>query len=224
MTTSAAGLDPLFDPEVVQTPHDYYRHLRENDPVHEVPGTGTYLVTRIDTIHDVVGRPEVFSSVSGELLHKGDWPAPGLRPARAGYVAASDGEGGGGLAGSDPPDHGRQRKVVTRKLSTANMRAMEPEFRSLVDDALTDIPADGRFEWMSQVAEPLPMVMVTRILGLPDALAPVLKKQGYAMVERISGLVSEDRISQLDEEELPGLTAVIEAYTRAKIPQPARTR
>ena len=101
---------------------------------------------------------------------------------------------------------------------------MEPEFRSLVDDALTDIPADGRFEWMSQLPSRSRWLTATRILGLPDALAPVLKKQGYAMVERISGLVSEDRISQLDEEELPGLTAVIEAYTRARIPQPARTR
>jgi cytochrome P450 len=216
MTTSAADLDPLFNPDVVQDPQNYYRHLRENDPVHEVAGTGTYLVTRIDTIYDVVARPEVFSSISGEFLHKGDWPAPDLRPGRAGYIAAGDSEGGGGLAGADPPAHGRQRKVVTRKLSTANMRAMEPEFRSLVDEALSDIPADGRFEWMSQVAEPLPMVMVTRILGLPDALAPVLKKQGYAMVERISGFVSEDRISQLDDDELPGLTAVMEAYTRAK--------
>ena len=216
MTTSAADIDPLFDPAVVQDPHDYYQHLRENDPVHEVAGTGTFLVTRIDTIYDVVARPEVFSSKSGEFLHQGDWSAPGVRPASAGYVAAGDSDGGGGLAGSDPPDHARQRKVVTRKLSTANMRAMEPEFRALVDDSLSDIPADGRIEWMSQVAEPLPMVMVTRILGLPDALAPLLKKQGYAMVERISGFVSEERISQLDEDQLPGLTAVIEGYTRAK--------
>ena len=167
MTTSAAGIDPLFDPEVVQDPHDYYQLLRDNDPVHEVAGTGTYLVTRMDTIYDVVARPEVFSSMSGEFLHKGDWPVPGVRPASAGYVAAGDAEGGGGLAGADPPDHGRQRKVVTRKLSTANMRAMEPEFRALVDDSLSGIPADGRLEWMSQVAEPLPMVMVARILGAP---------------------------------------------------------
>jgi cytochrome P450 len=93
---------------------------------------------------------------------------------------------------------------------------MEPEFRALVDDAMVDIPGDGRFEWMSRVAEPLPMVMVARILGLPDALASDLKEQGYAMVERISGFVPEDRIKELEAEEIRGLAAVIEAYTRAR--------
>ena len=120
------------------------------------------------------------------------------------------------LATVDPPDHQRQRKVVARKLSTSSMRAMEPEFRSLVVDALSDIPADGRFEWMSRVAEPLPMVMVARILGLPDELAPDLKKQGYAMVERISGFVPEHRIEQLENDGINGLAAVIDAYTQAR--------
>jgi len=215
MFTQATDIDPLFDPAVVQNPHGYYAHLRENDPVHEVAGTGTYLVTRAELIYDIVGQPEVFSSVSGEFLHKGEWPVPGLRPATSGY-SASDGNGGGGVATADPPDHGRQRKVVTRKLSTANMRAMEPEFRSLVDDAMADVPADGRFEWMSRVAEPLPMVMVARILGLSDAVAPELKRQGYASVERISGFVPEDRITQLESDTINNLAPVIEAYAGAK--------
>jgi cytochrome P450 len=93
---------------------------------------------------------------------------------------------------------------------------MEPEFRALVVAALADIAADGRLEWMSTVAEPLPMIMVARILGLPDALAPDLKKQGYAMVERISGFVPEDRIQHLEDAGINGLMPVLEAYTQAK--------
>jgi cytochrome P450 len=33
---------------------------------------------------------------------------------------------GSAVATTDPPNHGRQRKVVTRRLSTANIQAMEP--------------------------------------------------------------------------------------------------
>jgi cytochrome P450 len=202
MSIRETEIDLLFDPDVVQDPQGYYRSLRENDPVHEVPGTGTFLVTRMDLIHDVVARTELFSSVSGEFLHKGDWDVPGLRPASSSYAV----EGSFGvLATADPPDHQRQRKVVARKLSANSMRAMEPEFRVLVVDALSNVPADGRLEWMSRVAEPLPMVMVSRILGFPDELAPELKKQGYAMVERISGFVPENRIQQLEDD---GINAV----------------
>jgi cytochrome P450 len=213
MITGETEIDLLFQPGVVQDPHEYYRNLRESDPVHEVVGTGTFLVTRMDLIHDVVGQTETFSSRSVEFLHKGDWAVPGLRPAATGY---SSEVAGGAIATADPPDHGRQRKVVARKLSTDSTRAMEPEFRVLVADALSDIGPDGQFEWMSGVAEPLPMVMVARILGLPDALAPELKKQGYAMVERIGGFVPEDRIPQLEAEGINGLAPVLGAYLDAK--------
>jgi cytochrome P450 len=214
MTTSETRLDGLFGPDVVQDPHNYYRQLRENDPVHEVPGTGTFVLTRMDLIHHVVADTDTFSSASGEFLHLGDWPAPGLRPALSGL--SNDDAAGGAIATTDPPDHARQRKVVARRLSTSNIQAMEPEFRALVVEALDSTGPDGQLDWMSTVAEPLPMVMVARILGLPDDLAPVLKQQGYAMVERISGFVPEDRIQSLEDEGVNGLTPVIEAFMQAK--------
>lgn len=213
MSTSEIGIDPLFDPDVVQDPHPYYRNLQQNDPVHEVAGTATFLVTRMDLIHEVVADTATFSSMTGEFLHKGDWPWPGLRPAATGYSMEI---AGGAIATADPPDHTRQRKVVARKLSTATVREMEPELRALMADALSDFDTDGRIEWMSKVAEPLPMIMVARILGLSDALAPTLKRQGYAMVERISGFVREDRIQPLEDEGINGLTSVLDAYSQAK--------
>jgi cytochrome P450 len=93
---------------------------------------------------------------------------------------------------------------------------MEAGFRALVVEALSGVEADGRLEWMSAVAEPLPMVMVTRILGLADSMAPELKKQGYAMVERIGGFVPEDRIQELEDEGINSLTPVIKTYLSAK--------
>jgi cytochrome P450 len=207
------GIDRLFSREVVDDPHTYYRELRDDDPVHEVAGTGTFVVTRMDLIHQVVGDPEVFSSVSGEFLHLGDRARPALRPAMTGM---SGDDASGAIATTDPPDHGRQRKMVVRRLSTSNIQAMEPEFRGLVANALADIPRDGRLDWMAHIAEPLPMVMVARILGLPDDLAPGLKKQGYAMVERIGGFVPEAQIQVLEDEGVNGLAPVIDAYMQAK--------
>jgi cytochrome P450 len=219
MAAQASDIDPLFDPIVMQDPYEYFRYLRENDPVHEIAGSGgAYLVTRAETIFDVVRRTEEFSSMSGEFLHKGEWATPALRPGSGGGYAASaeESSGGGGLAGADPPAHTRQRTVVSRKLSTATMRAMEPEFQALMDNAMSQVAPDGRFEWMSLVAEPLPMVMVARILGLPDSLAPRLKKQGYESLERISGFVSEARITEIERDSLNDFAPVIEAYTAAK--------
>ena len=119
------------------------------------------------------------------------------------------------LATADPPDHTRQRKVVTRRLSTTVMQDMEPEFRDLVDQTLDAALPTGRIEWMSQLAEPLPMIMVARILGLPDDAAPRLKEQGYASVEAISGFVSEERLAELGQP-MMDVGPVVDAYLEAR--------
>jgi len=200
--------DPLFDPEVVEDPHAYYATLRAVDPVHELAGTGAFLVTRMDLIHEVVANPAVFSSVSTRFLHhRANGEAPGLRS----VLPSLDADQGSVLATADPPDHGRQRKVVTRRLSTSAMQAMEPEFRELVDGILDSALEEGRIEWMSQLAEPLPMVMVARILGVDDSLAPVLKSQGYASVEAISGFVSDERLAELGTP-MMDVGPVVDAY------------
>lgn len=213
MTTDEAAIDPLFGRDVVEDPHDYYRWLRQADPVHEVAGTGTFVVTPMALIQQVAGDCETFSSISTKFLHLGDWPEPGLRPGMSGLP---DDAARTSVATTDPPDHTRLRKVVVRRLSTSNVQGMEGEFRALCADALSDVGEGGRLEWMSRVAEPLPMVMVARVLGLPDALAAELKQQGYAMVERISGFVPEERIQPLEDDGVNGLTPVIEAYMQAK--------
>jgi cytochrome P450 family 144 len=95
------------------------------------------------------------------------------------------------------------------------MQAMEPEFRDLVDRALDDTLPSGRIEWMSQLAEPLPMIMVARILGLSDQAASALKEQGYASVEAISGFVSEERLAELGTP-MMNVGPVVDAYLEAR--------
>ena len=210
-----ATTDPLFEAHVVEDPHGYYAQLRATDPVHELPGTGTFLVTRMDLIHEVVAKPAVFSSVSAEFLHhRANAGAPGLR--RVG-PADLDSEGGGGavLATADPPDHTRQRKVVGRRLSTTVVQEMESGFRDLVDQTLDVTLPTGHVEWMSQLAEPLPMIMVARVLGLPDDAAPRLKEQGYASVEAISGFVSDERLDELGQP-MMDVGPVVDAYIQAR--------
>jgi hypothetical protein len=73
---------------------------------------------------------------------------------------------------------------------------------------------------MGAVAEPFPIVMVTRLLGVVDEDAPVLKEQGYASVELISGFVADEDLPALQEGVL-ALGRAIEAFTAAcASPQP----
>ena len=215
MQVSSAAIDPLFDPAVVEEPHAYYARLREHDPVHHVPGTTAYLVSRMDLIHEVVAKPAVYSSISTVFLHEHGGPdgSPGLRGVVPG--AEIDASQGTVLATADPPDHTRQRKVVTRRLSTSVMQGMEPEFRALVDGVLDGALGSGRIELMGELAEPLPMVMVARILGVPDEKAPALKDQGYASVEAIGGFVTDERLAELGAP-MMDVGPVVDRYLEAR--------
>jgi cytochrome P450 len=68
---------------------------------------------------------------------------------------------------------------------------------------------------MGSIAEPLPSVMVARILGLDDSVSSFLKKTGFASVEQIGGFASDDRRGEL-RDLMTRLGPVADAYARAR--------
>jgi cytochrome P450 len=211
---SGVRVDPLFYAEVVEDPYEYYAALRDSDPVHRVEGTNAFVVSRGHLIQEVVADPSTYSSNSDAFLFLAPGDRPGLRAASG--VESTLGEGiPGVLATADPPDHGRQRKVLSRLFSTGALAGREPGFRALIDAALAPYLGGGLVEWMSAVAEPLPMVMVARILGLSDSDAPTLKEYGFAGVEQINGFASEERCREI-RTRLTDLGPIGDAYAQAR--------
>jgi cytochrome P450 len=208
-----ATVEPLFDPQVIEEPYSYFALLRNRDPVHHVEGANTFLVSRLDLIHEVVSDPATYSSQTNDFLFVGSDGEPGLRSAVGAEFADLDALAI--IATADPPKHGRQRRVLTRVLSSAAIARREPEFRMLIDAALTPYLDRGVVEWMGAVAEPLPAVVLARILGLPDEAAPFLKEFGYASVEQIGGFASDERCSEI-RARMADLGPVAEAYGRAR--------
>jgi cytochrome P450 len=211
---SSVPVDPLFRAEVIEDPHDYYAALRDDDPVHRVEGTNAFVVSRWHLIQEVVVDPSTYSSNSDAFLFLGPGDRPGLRPASGVESTLEEGIPGV-LATADPPDHGRQRKVLSKLFSTSALAGREPSFRALIDAALTPYLDGGWVEWMSAIAEPLPMVMMARILGLSDSDAPALKEYGFAGVEQISGFASEERCREI-RTRLTDLGPIGDAYAQAR--------
>ncbi|HUC37092.1 MAG TPA: cytochrome P450 [Acidimicrobiales bacterium] len=205
-------VERLFDADIVEDPYPYYAGLRDKDPVHQVEGTNAFLVASADLIQEVVSDPDTYSSQSASFLFRSAHGEVGLRPAGAGDEFARGIPGV--LATADPPDHGRQRKVLTRLFSSSALARREQEFRVLIDANLDSHLGHGHIEWMRTVAEPLPMVMVARILGLPDSDAPTLKEYGFAGVEQINGFASQERCDEI-RDRLFDLGPMGEAYAKA---------
>ena len=207
-------VDPLFDPAVIEEPYEYYAKLRELDPVHEVQGTGTYLVTRLSLIQEVIADPVTYSSDTIKFLHVGRNGSAELLSASSEMVQDLDVPMV--LATADPPDHGRQRKVLSRLFTRSSIEQREAEVRALVDELLDPHLRTGAMEWMSQAAIPLPAVVLSRLLGLPDDAAEFVRDFGYASGEQISGFASEERCREI-QEIIGDLGPVADAYGQARV-------
>jgi cytochrome P450 len=71
----------------------------------------------------------------------------------------------------DPPDHTRLRTLLNKVVTPAVMRDLEAGIAELADGLLDRIAArgDGRFECISEFANPLPASVIMDLLGVPRA-------------------------------------------------------
>jgi cytochrome P450 len=161
-------MEPLepFDPAFLADPYPIYRRLRDEDPVHR-EATGGWLLTRYDDVTRALRDYDTFSS---SPMNMG---APGFKF----------------LIGSDPPDHTRLRRLVNRPFHPAAIAALEPRIRaicsSLVDE-LCEANAGGTADLIEHVGEPLPVIVIAELLGIPPERRSDFKRWSDAMLGGLS--------------------------------------
>jgi cytochrome P450 len=69
--------------------------------------------------------------------------------------------------GLDPPTHSKYRLPLNSVFSPKAMNNLKDSIRALARDLIAKIRPDGRCEFMSAVAEPLPVKVFLKMLGLP---------------------------------------------------------
>jgi cytochrome P450 len=67
----------------------------------------------------------------------------------------------------DPPDHTKYRAPLNRAFSPKTILALKDDIRARADGLIDKIVDKGRCEFMAEVAEPLPVQVFLKMLGLP---------------------------------------------------------
>ncbi|MFN3215498.1 MAG: cytochrome P450 [Acidimicrobiales bacterium] len=156
----ARVIDLLDGDFYVNDPYTTYAWMRANAPAYWDPINELWGISRYDDIVEIEKRKEVFIS--------SDQAKGGYRP----NIPADK-----SIIGLDDPMHVVRRVLVSRRFTPRSVLEWEGHIRGAVtrlfDDALAH---ETPVEIVSELAAPLPAMMIGHLLGFPDELWPKLQE------------------------------------------------
>jgi cytochrome P450 len=149
-------------------PWELFDLLLREAPVYRHPepdGDGFWVVTRYDDVLAVVRDPKTFSSEVGGSATIETLPEDVL-DARRNFLEF------------DPPKHGRYRRLISTSFTPGAVARYEEWLRALVSDLLDRVPDGEPFDLVHELAAPIPIRVLARVLGLPEEQLPRLIELG----------------------------------------------
>lgn len=157
---ATAGIDAgeLFTPDFTVDPYPTWARVREQTPVCPVrsPRFDSFFITR---------HEDAKAALSDERLSKDLY---GPRQDYVKFFGPNSTLLNRNMLNSDPPEHTRLRRLVTQAFTPRRIEAMRPQVERVVDDLLDAIVPTGQAELMADFAFPLPVTVISDLLGVPQ--------------------------------------------------------
>lgn len=211
-----AVVDPNdFFGTAIQDPYPLYEAMRSRGGVNRIGDSVFYAVCGWDALVEAVERVEDFSSnLTATMVYHDDGTVTPFEMGQLGGPMQV-------LATADDPLHAQHRKLLLPHLSAKRVRVIEEFAEATAKRLWAAASGDGRIEWMSAMANRLPMMVVARLLGLPDDDVDELIRLGYATTTLLDGIVSEDQLSAAGVAAMELSAYVLEHFEKATDnPQP----
>lgn len=200
----------FLDADLQRCPYEFYRALREQAPVYREPETGFYLVSRFADLMEVKRNTRVFSNNVMKAMTRRP-PPEALEIYKRGRARPPT------LHRTDPPKHERYRKLIGRTFTIARVREMTPYITAIVNELMDGLPADGRIDFVTGFAIPLPCIVIGDQLGVPREDALKLKLWSDALLEPAGRMITKER-----EVECARLTLEFQEYFARRIEERRR--
>lgn len=178
----------LFEDEFIQDPYPLYERMHVAGPVHPIGDSGFHAVCGWDAVSDAIARPEDFSSNLTATMTYQDGKVGSFGMGKLGGDIQA-------LATADDPTHAAHRKLLVPQLAGKRIRELESFVAETEDHLWHEGVQNGGIEWMSAMANRLPMMIVTRLIGVPDLDTEQLMRLGYASTKVVEGLVDQDELA-----------------------------
>ena len=177
----------LFDTETLRCPYDFYTQLRNEAPVHELPGRDMHLVSNYALIREASRNTKVWSSTVARAI-----PMAALSESDADIsmqideIVKTDVPIIETLLSVDPPEHAKYRTLVNKLFTSSRVKTLVPYIDELVTDLIDNFIDQGRTEYMSAFADLLPLNVIRTQMGVPDEDAEFFYRAAAGEAEILS--------------------------------------
>lgn len=159
---AAAPVDlASLEPGLNQDPYPFYQEMRESTPVRPVVllGLPMWMITRYDEARQALADPRIKHDrrmATPEVREKGPWLFVSEALGFDRYMLATD-----------PPDHTRLRLMVNKAFTPRRVRELRPRIQEIATELVGKFASRGEANLIEEFAYPLPMMVITELLGVP---------------------------------------------------------
>ena len=142
----------LFRDDVLTDPYPHYQALRDAGPAVWLPRHYLWAIPRFDGVRHALRNVAVFSSARGVAAND-----------RVNTLSA------GTTLASDPPLHEALRRIVVAPLRPVALAEIRPRIEAEAEALVERLVARGSFDAVTDLAQHLPLSIVSDLVGLPEA-------------------------------------------------------
>jgi hypothetical protein len=169
----------LLDPANRADPYPLYAKFRERGPI-QLPALNVTVFSTSRDCEEVLRHPSSSSNrwnstIARRQLASGAWSKPAVPP---------------GFLFLDPPDHTRLRKLVSKAFAPRVVSALQTGITTMVDGLLDRIAERAHFDAITDLAYPLPVAVICRLLGVPLEDEPMFSQASASLAEALDPFVA----------------------------------
>ncbi len=187
----------FFTPEGYADPIPFYRSFLTEVPVH-VSGFGGAILSRYDDSRALLRDPRFGNGEAGPGSGFASDNSEAVAYRREMFEKRKDTRPQS-MLGLDPPDHTRQRSLVSRAFTPRTVEKLRPRIAELADDCLNDLAEAGTGDAMQLLAMPLPVAVISEMLGVPHSDWPTIRDQVTDLVASLEPSASLEELKKAEE-------------------------
>jgi cytochrome P450 len=153
--------------EQLTASYDWYRQMRETQPVFFDQNVQAWNIFRYDDVARVISDHATFSSDQNRFVP--------VEYRDSSPISAS-------IVRMDPPRHRKLRQLVSQAFTPRMVAQMESRIKEITSELLDPVQAVGEMDAIRDLAAPLPVTVIAELLGIPTERREDFKQWSDAFV------------------------------------------